>query len=169
MVRVPHGGSGSRRRRGQGELEGQVLAALRAADRPVNAGWVQERLGAGLAYTTVMTILTRLLAKGTVTRRREGRSFVWEPAADEAGLAALRMRKVLDGEADREAVLTSFVTTLGPDDEQLIRALLAGGDEMHGADDTDDADETDAMDRAGETDEAGGTGDAGGAADEPES
>lgn len=123
MVRE-HGGPESRRRRGQGELEGQVLAALRAADGPVNAGWVQERLGSGLAYTTVMTILTRLLAKGAVTRRRAGRSFLWEPAADEAGLAALRMRKVLDGETDRGAVLASFVTTLGPDDEQLLRGLL---------------------------------------------
>ncbi|MDI3424062.1 BlaI/MecI/CopY family transcriptional regulator [Streptomyces luteolus] len=124
MVRERHDGSASRRRRGQGELEGLVLAALRSADGPVNAGWVQERLGADLAYTTVVTILTRLLAKGAVTRQRAGRSFVWEPAADEAGLAALRMRKVLDGESDREAVLASFVTALGPDDEQLIRALL---------------------------------------------
>ncbi|NBE55838.1 BlaI/MecI/CopY family transcriptional regulator [Streptomyces boluensis] len=124
MVRDGRDGPESRRRRGQGELEGQVLAALRAADGPVNAGWVQERLGSDLAYTTVMTILTRLLAKGSVTRRREGRSFLWEPAADEAGLAALRMRKVLDGETDREAVLASFVTTLDPDDEQLLRGLL---------------------------------------------
>lgn len=124
MVRDGPGGPESRRRRGQGELEGQVLAALRAADGPVNAGWVRGHLGSGLAYTTVVTILTRLLAKGAVTRRREGRAFLWEPAADEAGLAALRMRKVLDGERDREAVLASFVTTLGPDDEQLLRGLL---------------------------------------------
>ncbi|MFM9370747.1 BlaI/MecI/CopY family transcriptional regulator [Streptomyces sp. Da 82-17] len=142
MVRDRGDGPASRRRRGQGELEGQVLGALRAAGGPVNAGWVQERLGAGLAYTTVMTILTRLLAKGAVTRRREGRSFLWEPAADEASLAALRMRKVLDGETDREAVLASFVTALGPDDEQLIRALLG-----EAADDTGGTTEGAADDR----------------------
>ncbi|MCX4862270.1 BlaI/MecI/CopY family transcriptional regulator [Streptomyces canus] len=112
------------RRRGQGELEMQVLSALREADGPATAGWVQERLGTGLAYTTVITILTRLLAKGVVTRERAGRSFAWTPASDEAGLAAHRMRKVLDGEADREAVLASFVTGLGPDDERLLRELL---------------------------------------------
>ncbi|QNE76246.1 BlaI/MecI/CopY family transcriptional regulator [Streptomyces finlayi] len=113
------------RRRGQGELEAQVLAALRQAPGPVNAAWVQERLVGDLAYTTVITILTRLHAKGTVARERTGRSFAWTPTADDAGLAALRMRKVLDGEADREAVLASFVTALPPGDEQLLRGLLA--------------------------------------------
>ncbi|MEE1740251.1 BlaI/MecI/CopY family transcriptional regulator [Streptomyces sp. BE147] len=113
------------RRRGQGELESLVLAALRQAPGPVNAAWVQERLTGDLAYTTVITILTRLHAKGAVARERTGRSFAWTPAADEAGLAALRMRKVLDGESDREAVLASFVTTLSPGDEELLRGLLA--------------------------------------------
>ncbi|WP_188114373.1 MULTISPECIES: BlaI/MecI/CopY family transcriptional regulator [Streptomyces] len=111
-------------RRGQGELEAQILSALRAAEGPATAGWVQERLGGDLAYTTVITILTRLLAKGAVTRERVGRSFAWTSASDEAGLAAHRMRRVLDAESDREAVLASFVTSLAPDDERLLRELL---------------------------------------------
>ncbi|MFF1548698.1 BlaI/MecI/CopY family transcriptional regulator [Streptomyces sp. NPDC058291] len=111
-------------RRAQGELEASVLSALREADGPATAGWVRERLDGGLAYTTVITILTRLLAKGAVTRERSGRSFVWLPASDEAGLAAHRMRRVLDAEHDREAVLASFVSGLGPDDERLLRDLL---------------------------------------------
>ncbi|MFI8962395.1 BlaI/MecI/CopY family transcriptional regulator [Streptomyces sp. NPDC053493] len=114
------------RRRGQGELEGQVLAVLKDAPGPVPVAWVQERLGGDLAYTTVITILTRLYGKGAVTRERAGRSFVWTAVADEAGLAALRMRKVLDAEADREAVLASFVTALPPNDERLLRELLTG-------------------------------------------
>ncbi|MFF7753785.1 BlaI/MecI/CopY family transcriptional regulator [Streptomyces sp. NPDC007971] len=113
-----------RRRRAQGALETRVLAALHEAEGPVTAGWVQERLAAGLAYTTVMTVLARLLAKGAVTRTRQGRSFVWMPAADEAGLAALKMRKVLDGEQDRRAVLASFLTALPESDEQVLRELL---------------------------------------------
>ncbi|MBB1259378.1 BlaI/MecI/CopY family transcriptional regulator [Streptomyces alkaliterrae] len=112
-------------RRAQGELESEVLAALRSAARPVTAAEVQERLGRGLAYTTVITILTRLRAKGAVTRRRAGRAFEWTAVADQAGLAALRLRRLLDAEADREAVLARFVTALPPDDEQLLRGLLA--------------------------------------------
>ncbi|WP_128984055.1 BlaI/MecI/CopY family transcriptional regulator [Streptomyces roseicoloratus] len=115
------------RRRGQGELEVQVVGALRQAGGARTAGWVQERLGGDLAYTTVITILTRLHAKGAVSRERAGRSFEWTAVADEAGLAALRMRKVLDGEADREAVLARFVTGLSAHDERLLRDLLAQG------------------------------------------
>ena len=111
-------------RRAQGELETQVLTVLRTADVPVTAAWVQERLDAELAYTTVMTVLSRLLEKQVVTRVREGRSFAWSPAADEAGLAALKMRKVLDREQDRRAVLASFITSLPEDDERLLRDLL---------------------------------------------
>ncbi|MEV0011089.1 BlaI/MecI/CopY family transcriptional regulator [Streptomyces sp. NPDC051840] len=120
---VPH------RRRGQGELEAQVLAVLRQASGARTAGWVQEHLGGGLAYTTVITILTRLHAKGAVSRQKASRSFEWTAVADEAGLAALRMRKVLDAESDRDAVLASFVTGLSPHDERLLRDLLAPGPE----------------------------------------
>ncbi|MEU8778095.1 BlaI/MecI/CopY family transcriptional regulator [Streptomyces sp. NPDC048606] len=121
-----HGTAGaSPARRGQGELEAQILAVLGNAPGPVTVAWVQERLPGALAYTTVITILTRLHAKGAVERERVGRSFEWVRVADEAGLAALRMRRVLDGEADREAVLTSFVTSLSPGDEELLRGLLA--------------------------------------------
>ncbi|MFE4668084.1 BlaI/MecI/CopY family transcriptional regulator [Streptomyces sp. NPDC056716] len=127
------------RRRGQGELEAQVLSALCEADGPATAGWVQERLGGDLAYTTVITILTRLLDKKAVTRRREGRSFAWTPASDEAGLAARRMRKVLDAERNRQAVLASFVTALEPEDERLLRDLLdRAKDEDDEADDGED-------------------------------
>ncbi|PAK24655.1 CopY family transcriptional regulator [Streptomyces sp. alain-838] len=101
----------SPRRRGQGELETQVLAALHQATAAVTAAWVRERLGGALTYTTVMTILTRLHAKGAVARRRAGRSFEWTAVADEAGLAALRMRRVLDAESDREAVMARFLAS----------------------------------------------------------
>ncbi|KNE81740.1 MULTISPECIES: BlaI/MecI/CopY family transcriptional regulator [Streptomyces] len=120
----PDSGGSRPRRRGQGELEAQVLSVLREAPGPATAGWVLDRLGGGLAYTTVITILTRLHAKEAVTRERSGRSFTWQASSDEAGLAALRMRRVLDGETDREAVLASFVTALPPDDERLLRELL---------------------------------------------
>ncbi|MGW2820108.1 BlaI/MecI/CopY family transcriptional regulator [Streptomyces sp. NPDC001443] len=132
------------RRRGQGELEAQVLSALKSAPEPVPAGWVRERLGGTLAYTTVMTILTRLQAKGAVTRERAGRSFAWTAAADAAGLAAHRMRRVLDGESDREAVLASFVSSLPPGDEELLRRLLHETDET---DETHEGDEGDEGDR----------------------
>ncbi|MFJ9693403.1 BlaI/MecI/CopY family transcriptional regulator [Kitasatospora sp. NPDC101183] len=121
---APAAGDAPARRRGQGELEAQVLAVLQRAPGPATAGWVQERLEGDLAYTTVMTILSRLHAKSAVSRTRSGRSYLWQASSDAAGLAALRMRRMLDGEADRDAVLASFVSALLPHDEDLLRALL---------------------------------------------
>ncbi|WP_069736628.1 BlaI/MecI/CopY family transcriptional regulator [Streptomyces sp. EN27] len=118
-----------RGRRRQGELEMQVLSVLGSAPGPVAAAWVQERLSGDLAYTTVVTILTRLYAKKAVARSRAGRAFEWTPVADGAGLVAMRMRKLLDNQQDRDAVLSSFVSSLSSHDEQLLRSLLNEADD----------------------------------------
>ncbi|MGW4482924.1 BlaI/MecI/CopY family transcriptional regulator [Amycolatopsis sp. NPDC004368] len=114
----------SRERRAPGELEAEVLGVLWDVGRPVSATEVQERLGGALAYTTVVTILSRLFEKGVATREKRGRSFAYRPVDDEPGLAARRMRKVLDAEADRPGVLARFVSNLSAEDEQLLRDLL---------------------------------------------
>lgn len=120
-------GSGRReeRRRARGELESAVLAALWAAPAPVTAAVVQEGV-AGAAYTTVLTILTRLCDKGLVTRRREGRSHVYAPVDDQAGVVAAGMHSLLDEGGDRAAVLARFVSDLSAEDEELLEHLLRG-------------------------------------------
>jgi predicted transcriptional regulator len=117
------GAAGSRR--GAGELEAEVLAVLQSAGSALTPAQVRERLGDPLAYTTVVTILSRLHAKGVLVRNRAGRAFSYAPVADEPGLAARRMRGVLEAEADREAVLARFVSGLSPADERLLRRMLA--------------------------------------------
>jgi predicted transcriptional regulator len=47
-----------------------------------------------LAYTTVMTVLTRLAEKGLLRRVREGRSFVYEPAIDRDSFIKERLKIV---------------------------------------------------------------------------
>src|SRR6266702_3911046 len=78
-------------RRAAGELEAGVLAVLQAAGRPLPPGEVRERVGGGLAYTTVVTILSRLHDKGVLQRRKAGRAYLYAPVADEPGLAARRI------------------------------------------------------------------------------
>jgi predicted transcriptional regulator len=111
-------------RREAGELEGEVLAALWAAPRPLTPGDVREELGAGLAYTTVMTTLGRLHAKGVVERTRSGRGYAYSPNVREAEFAARRFRALLDRGHDPAAVLQGFVSELSTDEERVLRALL---------------------------------------------
>lgn len=72
----------------------------------------------------MVTILSRLHAKGVLTREPTGRAFAYAPVVDEPGLAARRMRKVLEAESDRGRVLAQFVSNLSDSDEQLLRTLL---------------------------------------------
>jgi len=74
-------------RRAAGTLESEVLGILRAAAGPLTPGEVRDRLsGAGqreLAYSTVVTTMSRLHAKGLLSRRQAGRGFCYAPV-DEA-------------------------------------------------------------------------------------
>lgn len=115
-------------RREPGELESDVLAALWASERPMTPGNVLEHLDDALAYTTVMTTLTRLFEKGLVERGRAGRGYAYSPKVREADLAARRIRALLDRGHDRDAVLQGFVSELSPDEERTLRALLAAED-----------------------------------------
>jgi len=111
-------------RRGAGQLENEVLDLLQRAGEPLSPGDVRERVGGDLAYTTVVTILSRLHAKGVLDRRKSGRAYLYAPVADPPGLAARRMARVLDDESDREAVLARFVSGLSRGDEELLRRML---------------------------------------------
>jgi predicted transcriptional regulator len=113
-------------RRAAGELEAEVLAVLQASGSPLSPGEVRDQLGGDLAYTTVVTILSRLHAKGLLDRHKAGRTFVYRPVADEPGLAARRLAQMLDAEPDREAVLARFVSGLSGKDEELLRRMLGG-------------------------------------------
>lgn len=112
------------KRRASGGLESEVLAALWAADGPLTAGEVSGVLGAGLAYNTVQTILTRLHSKGAVHRELAGRAHAYTPVLDEPGLAASRMHAMLDHGGDHAAVLSRFLGTLTPEEESTLAGLL---------------------------------------------
>ena len=114
--------------RARGALEQEVLACLAAAGRPLTTAEVQAELDGRLAYTTVMTALTRLHAKGVLTRRPAGRAFAYGLAAEldtiPASLTARGMRRLLESGPDRASVLASFVAELGPEDERILTGLL---------------------------------------------
>jgi predicted transcriptional regulator len=120
--------AGSRRR---GALEQDVLGCLAAAGRPRTVAEVQGELGGTLAYTTVLTALTRLHAKGALTREPAGRGYAYslaaDPAAMEASVTARRMSRLLDSGDDRAGVLARFVADLSPEDERLLTDLLTTG------------------------------------------
>ena len=118
-------------RRPAGALEAEIVATLWAAGEPLTPRAVQGELRGGLAYTTVMTALTRLHEKGVVSREKRGRAYAYTPLLDSPGIAAARMRELLESGEDREAVLARFLGSLSDDDErtliELLQSAQAGG------------------------------------------
>lgn len=120
-----------------GELEQAVLEALwdldasrRRADTPDEHGAsgreVHERLvGRDLAYTTVMTVLDRLVRKDLVVRQRDGRAFRYAPRLTRAAMTAELMHEALEGtRGDREQALVSFVGEASDEDLAALRRAL---------------------------------------------
>ncbi|GAB2604668.1 BlaI/MecI/CopY family transcriptional regulator [Kribbella endophytica] len=112
-------------RRGAGELEAQVMAALWASRTPLTTSEVQAQIGEGLAYNTLQTILTRLTAKGLLERAERGRAHVYWPTKDEASSAAAQLRTTLRAVGNREEVLREFAAVLDDDEAEILRQWLS--------------------------------------------
>jgi predicted transcriptional regulator len=104
------------------------MTVLQESDVPLSPGQVQQRLAARqraeLSYSTVVTIMSRLHAKGLLARERAGRGFIYKPV-DAALLAANQMGRALDAGPSHDAVLARFASGLSRRDARLLRQLLA--------------------------------------------
>jgi len=116
-----------RQDKGLGPLEAEVMERMWAAGEPLSVRQLFERLNDGrarpLAYTTVMTVMSRLAEKGALGRRPQGRGYVYEvTATNPAGLA---VRGVLRDFGD--AAMAQFVEEARADPEMLerLQRLLA--------------------------------------------
>jgi predicted transcriptional regulator len=111
-------------RRATGELEEAVLRFVWAMDAPVTPAEVHESVAPDLAYTTVMTVLTRLHQKGRLERERRGRAYAYWAPDGEASHRAGQMRNQLSSADNRDAVLSSFVEKLSDAEAAELRRLL---------------------------------------------
>lgn len=94
-------------------LELECLRALwRIGDGTVKDVRLVLTESRNLAYTTVMTVLDRLVKRGAVDRRKTGRSFTFTPRVGREALRALALRELIDAFFDGS-------------EEQLIHYLSA--------------------------------------------
>lgn len=113
--------------RALGELESAVLEVLWSSPsglsvREVLAG-VRRR--PALAYTTVLTVLDRLHAKGMVVREKDGNAFHYEKRMSKEAWYGEQAARVLTSThaASDEAVLMAFLDSTERADPKLIDRL----------------------------------------------
>ncbi|MBA3946189.1 MAG: BlaI/MecI/CopY family transcriptional regulator [Herpetosiphonaceae bacterium] len=110
-----------------GPLETEIMQVV-WDDQPTTVKKVHRALQAKreIAYTTVMTTMTRLAEKGVLSRLREGLAYVYTPAITKREFEATMVQRVLDGLMDdyREETITylvDYLTKHHPDQLERLR------------------------------------------------
>ncbi len=80
-----------------GDLEADVMSVVwekgRASVQDVQDALAPSR---SLAYTTVMTVMSRLAEKGVLEREKEGRAYLYRPAASQEKIAGSLLRSMVN-------------------------------------------------------------------------
>jgi predicted transcriptional regulator len=115
--------------RGLRELETAVMERVWAYDRPVTAREVADALARQppLAYTTVLTVMNRLVNKGMLAKQRPGRAATFRAVRSREAYTAQLMAAVLGTASDAPAVLLRFADELPAAQADALRHALGAG------------------------------------------
>lgn len=80
------------------DAELDVMEALWGAGHPLTAAEVSERIDTtrGWSLATVKTMLSRLVTKGAVKHREDGRRFLYSPAIEREAYVGNESRRFVD-------------------------------------------------------------------------
>ena len=107
-----------------GDLERRVMEILWASEsHEVSVRDVANVLDE-YAYTTVATVLDRLVHKGLLTRRMDGRSIRFTTVGSKGAHTAVLMRTLLSDDSDPESALQRFAESLSPTEAAILRRSL---------------------------------------------
>lgn len=108
-----------------GELERRVMAILWEDPGRQLAGRDVASLLPENAYTTVATVLDRLVHKGLVRRKMEGRFIQFTAIGSPGAHTAMLMHEALaSGGDDRGSALERFAETLSPSEAAVLSRTL---------------------------------------------
>jgi predicted transcriptional regulator len=107
-----------------GDLERRVMDILWAEPGREMTGRDVLDLLPGYAYTTVATVLDRLVHKELISRRMDGRTKRFAAAGTRADHTAGVMHDALVTARDPESALTSFAGTLSRSEAAALRRAL---------------------------------------------
>ena len=103
------------------------MQALWAADGPLSGREVAAALARpDLAYTTVLTVLTRLERKGLVRRDSTAKAHTYLAVASREDHVTELMQQALGQAGDRAAALQHFARTMTPEEAAALRHALDG-------------------------------------------
>jgi len=107
-----------------GDLERRVMKVMwEGTEDELTVRDVSDALP-GYAYTTVATVLDRLVHKEVVRRRMDGRTIRFAAIGSPGAHTAVLMREVLMSGHDPDAALIRFAETLSPSEAAVLQSTL---------------------------------------------
>jgi predicted transcriptional regulator len=110
-----------------GDLEREVMATLWTMECPTSGREVYEHLSrkGDWAYTTILTVVNRLVEKGLIKRRKRGGMWSFEPAISQDEFRAMVSREAVQRalELAPEATITQLVDLLAEREPTVLDEL----------------------------------------------
>ncbi|MBX7150967.1 BlaI/MecI/CopY family transcriptional regulator [bacterium] len=109
-----------------GDLEADIMEVLWNSGRlTVRDVFEKLKLKRRIAYTTVMTVMTRLAQKGVLKKIKDGNAFIYEPILTREIFTQTTSQTILKGLLSDFSLplLSQFVDSLEKEDPQKIHEL----------------------------------------------
>jgi predicted transcriptional regulator len=109
----------------RGPLQVEVMAVLwKLGPATINDIRTEQHRTKRRAYTTVQTVLDRLVDRGLVERKRRGKSYVYLPRYDEAEFVARSISQQLEATSSPESRRDALVTLVEELGEEELEHFL---------------------------------------------
>lgn len=116
-----------------GNLEKKLMNVIWSSRKPLKAADVLEQLDSEYAYTTIMTLLTRLHEKGFLRRELVGKAYYYSAAKSKNAFADSMLKKMYKSFiADfGDLAIVKFVDAVKANPEELakLKAFIEKSDE----------------------------------------
>jgi predicted transcriptional regulator len=112
--------------RGFGDLEAVVMDRMwdRGGETMVREVLEDLQSQREIAYTTVMSTMDNLHRKGWLSRKRQGKAFLYWPSLTREEYSARLMRDALDGGGNPSLVLSHFLEQMSDEESATLRTAL---------------------------------------------
>ncbi|UMZ74579.1 BlaI/MecI/CopY family transcriptional regulator [Natranaerofaba carboxydovora] len=109
-----------------GDLEAEILEKVWEKE-PVTVRTIYEDISVNkkIAYTTVMTVMTRLAKKGLLKQQKEGNAYIYTSIWKKDELLSYVVGKVMDGlfEDFEDVAVSKFIEKYKDEDEHKLKKL----------------------------------------------
>lgn len=114
------------KRTGFGELEDAIVALFLKRECSLTVHEIHQAIGKDRAYTTFLTVVTRLYQKGVLTRKKEGRSYAYLLKKSKENTLLQKVKKHLLSSSPVQ-VFSYFLnekSDISPDDIEEIEKMI---------------------------------------------